>query len=504
MMATPVIGFVVGAGGYLAAQVFADTYSGEMPGPKIFGYFIGTITAATALGLAFMGRKQGYLAEDSGYLARLIAAQPKKAKQDFSKANLLGYHFKGQPIKRAEEYVAELSVPEQKIIEHRLRKALENDYSGAELEDHIERALDSRVSDLSDTIDISDFSAETSYCANCNAAAKITAYDLPVGPRSFCSERCYCMYSGLPVMEPGYYGMEAEQKLSKTECCCGATVNNPCACMKAPKPMNCSATEPKCPCYAAKSAEWDMNINWESQCPKCGKSADNPVRTKEYDGYVRTTYYCDCDVPLNDPVFENRFIREYTRWFDPPGFAKIDPNQVLYGHTGVSPPCMGHYDLFPGESDFIGYDVEAIEDLEEWLERKKGIRVSLPRPKPEQTLGPDDVWLEVYSMPGEKPSAPSGSAGETTCAKCVEKLMSGATTTDYRPSRMIRFSDWKNGDWDKTVELSSVSEAETQKMLVRTMSGRPVSKSLRKMKHDQNITPEQARERKEIRAENFR
>jgi len=50
-------------------------------------------------------------------------------------------------------------------------------------------------------------------------------------------------------MEPGYYGMEAEQKLSKTECCCGATVNNPCACMKAPKPMNCSATEPKCQCY---------------------------------------------------------------------------------------------------------------------------------------------------------------------------------------------------------------------------------------------------------------
>lgn len=50
--------------------------------------------------------------------------------------------------------------------------------------------------------------------------------------------------------------------------------------------------------YAAKSAEWDMNINWNSQCPKCGKSADNPFRTKEYDGYVRTTYYCDCDVGI--------------------------------------------------------------------------------------------------------------------------------------------------------------------------------------------------------------
>jgi|DEB0MinimDraft_3_1074331.scaffolds.fasta_scaffold00613_11 hypothetical protein len=254
MLATPVIGFVVGAGGYLAAQVFADTYSGKMPGPKSFGYFIGTITAATALGLAFMGRKQGYLAESS-YLKLLIDDQEKPPKQDLSKVDLSGYVFKGRPIKRAEEYVAQLSIPEQKIIEHRLRKALENDYSGAELEDIIERGLDSRVSDLSDTIDISDFAAESGRCANCNAAAKITAYDLPVGPRNFCSERCYCMYSGLPVMEPGYYGMEAEQKLSKTECCCGATIDNPCECMLTPEPMQCSAKEPKCPCYAAKSAE---------------------------------------------------------------------------------------------------------------------------------------------------------------------------------------------------------------------------------------------------------
>ena len=30
-----------------------------------------------------------------------------------------------------------------------------------------------------------------------------------------------------------------------------------------------------------------MTINWNSRCPKCGKTADNPVRTKEYDGYVK-------------------------------------------------------------------------------------------------------------------------------------------------------------------------------------------------------------------------
>ena len=38
-------------------------------------------------------------------------------------------------------------------------------------------------------------------------------------------------------------------------------------------------------------------------------------------------------------------------------------------------------------------NVEEIERLEEWLERNRGLRVSLPRPEPEQTLGPDDVWL---------------------------------------------------------------------------------------------------------------
>ena len=63
-----------------------------------------------------------------------------------------------------------------------------------------------------------------------------------------------------------------EVKLSKTSCCCGATESNPCACMKAPEPMNCSATEPKCPCYKAleKNAEtfeakddsWCVNHGW--------------------------------------------------------------------------------------------------------------------------------------------------------------------------------------------------------------------------------------------------
>ncbi len=208
------------------------------------------------------------------------------------------------------------------------------------------------------------------------------------------------------------------------------------------------ASEPK-----VSEAEWDMNIDWNSRCPKCGKSADNPVRTKEYDGYVRTTYYCDCDVGQPNPDFENRFISEYLRWFGSPA---SNADQVLSGHTSVKAYCMGHHDFFPRDTSFIGYDVEEIEALEEMFYVNYGIRVSLPRPKPEQTLGPDDLWLEVYSKPSS--SKPSGDAGESTCAKCVEKLMSGATyNRGHRPKAMIRWSDWKNDDWDKTVELSSVS-----------------------------------------------
>ena len=45
-----------------------------------------------------------------------------------------------------------------------------------------------------------------------------------------------------------------DAELKKDSCCCGATVENPCLCMEEGV-MNCSAVEPKCPCYAAKDAE---------------------------------------------------------------------------------------------------------------------------------------------------------------------------------------------------------------------------------------------------------
>jgi hypothetical protein len=59
--------------------------------------------------------------------------------------------------------------------------------------------------------------------------------------------------------------LEAEEKLSKTSCCCGADESNPCVCMKAPEPMSCRAKEPKCACYKAleKNAE-DSSLDYNS------------------------------------------------------------------------------------------------------------------------------------------------------------------------------------------------------------------------------------------------
>jgi hypothetical protein len=52
--------------------------------------------------------------------------------------------------------------------------------------------------------------------------------------------------------DDGEYTYSAET-LKKDSCCCGATVDKPCACMSEGV-MDCSAVEPKCPCYEAKES----------------------------------------------------------------------------------------------------------------------------------------------------------------------------------------------------------------------------------------------------------
>ena len=52
----------------------------------------------------------------------------------------------------------------------------------------------------------------------CGSKGRFQVEDLPVCPRWFCCEKCYAEYVGLPVMESGYYGFEAEdKKISRME-----------------------------------------------------------------------------------------------------------------------------------------------------------------------------------------------------------------------------------------------------------------------------------------------
>lgn len=49
--------------------------------------------------------------------------------------------------------------------------------------------------------------------------------------------------------------------MKKTSCCCGATKDKPCACMKKGV-MECSSKEPKCPCYKAKDLKKSFDAGW--------------------------------------------------------------------------------------------------------------------------------------------------------------------------------------------------------------------------------------------------
>ena len=72
--------------------------------------------------------------------------------------------------------------------------------------------------------------------------------------------------------------------LGKTSCCCGATEENPCVCM-VEGIMDCSSTEPMCPCYqklAGAEGTWYITSSAESEifespvsCNICGKIFDS-------------------------------------------------------------------------------------------------------------------------------------------------------------------------------------------------------------------------------------
>jgi|TARA_R110001592_G_scaffold145957_3_gene369843 hypothetical protein len=45
-------------------------------------------------------------------------------------------------------------------------------------------------------------------CANCGMQAVAYLVMTAIGQRMFCSEECYAVYVGLPIMPEGHYGLE--------------------------------------------------------------------------------------------------------------------------------------------------------------------------------------------------------------------------------------------------------------------------------------------------------
>jgi hypothetical protein len=214
-------------------------------------------------------------------------------------------------------YVRQMGDADQARIENELRSALKTEFAempDSEIESLVELGMDSKLSDLSDVIDIEDYEAESFKPpaaaiaaakkgleqrkkwgrgglspseakaqgidsgvtrARKIASGKVSEHDVrrmsafnrhrknnrpdkkmpDGGPTAgTIAWNLWGGTAGVNWAKKKSAALGAEEKLSKTSCCCGATEANPCACMKAPEPMNCSAIEPKCPCYAAKSA----------------------------------------------------------------------------------------------------------------------------------------------------------------------------------------------------------------------------------------------------------
>jgi hypothetical protein len=90
----------------------------------------------------------------------------------------------------------------------------------------------------------------------------------------------------------GPMSMSAET-LSKTSCCCGATVEKPCACMTADKPMECSAVEPKCACYSEQKDAESVPVGPAMLDPKTGAVGSSGTHHVIYLEGQWTSVLCD-------------------------------------------------------------------------------------------------------------------------------------------------------------------------------------------------------------------
>ena len=134
----------------------------------------------------------------------------------------------------------------------------------------------------------------------------------------------------------GTCGCKSAETLSKTSCCCGADEANPCACMKAPEPMECSAKAPKCACYKAleKNAEtFEAKGGKRMYCPNCKTN-----RTWNQGFKKNTMDYSKGEKPSD---FRFYVCQKCDYAYDPKTSKKMDDNW----------------------KEMFGYDAETFEDM---------------------------------------------------------------------------------------------------------------------------------------------
>ena len=171
----------------------------------------------------------------------------------------------------------------------------------------------------------------------------------------------YCFLGAFGNKE--YIVKNAETKLSKTSCCCGADEANPCVCMKAPEPMECSAKAPKCACYKAleKNAEflYYYVLNEKGESP-----ADfNTLEEAQ-------TYVANSSEPLE--IYERRSRDDEAYKMDKKMNAEYDEEDMVFCNH-----C----------SDIVGNEKEVYGDETVEYEMANGELVCIPCHK---------IWMKEY------------------------------------------------------------------------------------------------------------
>jgi len=216
----------------------------------------------------------------------------------------------------------------------------------------------------------------------------------------------------------GTCGCKSAETLSKTSCCCGADEANPCACMKAPEPMECSAKAPKCACYKAleKNAEflYYYVLNEKGESP-----ADfNTLEEAQ-------TYVANSSEPLE--IYERRSRDDEAYKMDKKMNAESFETEESYDEPSYCQNC-----------DWEGLTSELVWDFEG---RKKYGPAQCPKCSYVSYVwtGEEPAWLQAESFEAPKPKDPPYVINERKRIMTWKEIARGN-------KKEYDFEDWREAD----------------------------------------------------------